>query len=294
MQPVFRFLVGVILVLAGCVDTPSESTKRSGVVTENRVTANRVTANRVTANHIAASKIAAERITEDRLTVSGAAAELIATEDGREVFFVLVNCALRKGTTLVGTVDGVEYQFPGDLGLAPGWIHHPLDEKDKGWVSACVFSRINEEGISVDISIRGPNSALKVTDEERAEFSLEEGAFFGKLFTPPDEPILWFACRGRDQAAGESGDLVNRHCAEPDPARPGLTKCGFFFAGDCADFTGTGEAACEQFFEHGQFYRRCQAGSINTKGDPDRQDDAQDGDHSLRVFRQVITSFVRA
>ena len=293
MQSIFLFLMGVMPLLAACVDTPSESTKRSGVVTANRVTVNRVTVNRVTVNHVAASKVAAERITEDRLTVNGAAAELIATEDGREVFTVLVECALPEGITLAGTVDGTEFEFRGALGLAPEWIHHPLDVTDKGWVSACVFSRINEEGISVEISIRGPNSALDVTDEERAEFSLQEGGFYGQLFTPADQPILWFACRGKDQAAGESGDLVNRHCAEPDPAHPGLTKCGFFFAGDCADFTGTGEAACEQFFEHGQSYRRCHTEPIDTKGHPARQEDARNGGDRAHAFRQVITTFVR-
>ena len=67
-------------------------------------------------------------------------------------------------------------------------------------------------------------------------FSLQEGAFYGNLFSDPDAPLDWNACRGRDQAAGERGDLRMRDCTEPDLDNPTLTKCGFKYAGDCGTY----------------------------------------------------------
>ncbi len=101
---------------------------------------------------------------------------------------------------------------------------------------------------------------------EGAGFPLEEGAFYGQVFThDDDDPIEWFACRGRDQARGEFGGLVNRDCAEPDPADPAVTQCGFTYAGDCDD-------ACNHFDAGGTFYAGCRA------------------DH--RRVHQVITTYV--
>jgi hypothetical protein len=134
---------------------------------------------------------------------------------------------------------------------------------------------------------------LKADAAEREKYPLEEGAFYGNVFVPLDQPIVWIACRGADQAAGEFGGLVDRDCAEPDPAHPGLTVCGFTFAGDCASFTGeTGDAVCEQFSENGEngeFYRRCHSEPI----DGPRQDaDEEHGRGRGDVFREVITTYV--
>lgn len=104
-------------------------------------------------------------------------------------------------------------------------------------VSACLLARVNAYGRTVTISMRGSRPALATTASEAAGFSLEEGAFYGDVFTADDGPIVANACRGRDQAAGETGDLVDRDCTEPGDV-PGRTVCGFTDAGDCADFTG--------------------------------------------------------
>ncbi len=46
----------------------------------------------------------------------------------------------------------------------------------------------------------------------------------------------------------DSGTLDLRDCAEPDPAHPGLTLCGFKYAGDCADWTRPKNAyACKSY-----------------------------------------------
>ena len=77
------------------------------------------------------------------------------------------------------------------------------------------------------------------------------------------------ACRGRDQAVEETAGLIDRDCAEPDPADPTHTLCGFLYSGDCS-------AVCEHVSPDG-FYRKC-------------QDQPGDESHS-DAFRQVITTF---
>ncbi len=204
--------------------------------------------------------------------MNGAADDLIETEDGREVFKYVVECAMPEDVTLVATdSQGVVYDFRGAIGLAPGWLDHPLTEKDSRWVSACLFSRVNAHDVSVQISMRGPARALDVSDEERAQWTLEEGAFYGQYFLPESEPIEWYACSGRNlQGAHEH----KRDCANPDPNNPGFTYCGFTYTGECGDFAVPRDAkACRRQSGPGTFYRNCETG-----------DD---------VFREVITTYVR-
>ena len=287
MHSVFRFLIAVIPMTTACVDLPAESTRRDAEINPNRVTGNRVTGNHLTANRVAANRVAANRITAnriaaDRMTVNSAASVLIATQDGRELFSVLMACAVPENITLVAQVDGSEVEFFGELGLAPQWLDAPLDREGRGWVSACVFAKINAHEVISEISIRGPHPVLRrVSQDEREGWPLQEGAFYGNMFTPLDQPILWVACRGVDQAAGETGGLVDRDCAEEDPAHPGLTQCGFLYAGDCGNFTG--EAACQRSAGTAGFYQRCHAEPI---------DDARHRDDDDHIFRQVITTYV--
>src|SRR4051812_32529777 len=100
MRPAPLLLISTVSLLTGCIDGPNESTRREAVQTTNRITANRITANRITANRITANRITANRITANRLTVNGAADDLLATADGRELFSVLVACAIPSDITL--------------------------------------------------------------------------------------------------------------------------------------------------------------------------------------------------
>lgn len=294
MRIVPHLLIATVSFFAACVDVPSESTTRAAVSTSNRMTANRMTANRLAASRLAANRLSTARLTSSRLTVNMASAgDLLATLDGREVFSLIVNCALPDNITLVATIDGAEVEFFGEIGLARDWLHHALDRDGQASVSACLFARINAHDLTVSISIRGPDPTLTANAYERARFPVEEGAFYGNFFTPLDQPILWIACRGAGQAAGEFGGLVNRDCAEEDPEHPGLTQCGFIYAGDCGDFGP--EPACEQFSENGTFYRRCHAQPIDDErhhGHRHHHHGAARYDDDDHVFRQVITTFV--
>jgi hypothetical protein len=199
-------------------------------------------------------------------------ADLLATEDGREVLSFLVSCALPEGSTLLA--DGTP--FLGEIGLAPSWLGRRLNAGERGWVSACLFARTSMTALANPLSLRGPHPALEVSEEEAGAFTLEEGAFYGDYFVPAVRPVIAVACRGEDQAAGEIGGLILRDCAEPDPGDPTRTPCGFAYAGDCGDFASA--HACEAFSAPG-FYEDCHDQPIS------EDDDSQ-------TFRQVITVYV--
>ena len=277
----------------------------------NKLATNKLATNKLATKKLATNKLATNRISNNRFEINSEnAAELLSTPDGREVLTYLVGCALEDGVVLVGTYEGTTYEFFGEVGLAPGWQRHRLDRQGKGWVSACMFARVNIHNIALPVSLRGPHRALATSPEERAGWTLEEGGFYGNLFTPGDEPINWIACRGEDQAAGEGGGLVDRDCAEPDPANPGRTLCGFKYAGDCGTFAE--EFACDDYSTRGTYYRSCHESADDDHGhghghdwlvedeESGRDDDSDDSDHRWcghhhhhhrATYRQVITTF---
>ena len=270
-------LLSTTTLIACAAESPSENQTQQAATTNNKISANKISANKLSVN-------------------IEAAGDLLSTPDGQEVFSFLVSCALPDTVTLEATLpDGTVLDFFGELGLAPQWVHRPLNNDDKGWVSACMFARVNNHDVSIPISLRGPTHALTADADERAGWPLEEGAFYGMLFTPDDQPINWIACRGRDLAAqGQTGGLVDRDCAAPDPAHPGLTLCGFNWAGDCADFVipPKNDFACEKFDSRGTFYENC----LDNPGFSDRRhgrdDDNNNGCHPhQQEFQQVITTF---
>lgn len=255
----------------------------SASVAHARLSANslspaKLTAAKVAAANLAAHKLAAVELAPNRFAANPrGVADLMATSDGREVLTFIVSCALPEGTTLVAKDAGnIDHEFFGEIGLAPSWLDRRLHPKDQRWVSACLFARSTTAGVANPLSLRGPHPALAVTPEEVATWSLEEGAFYGDYFVPEVRPIVALACRGKDQAAGEIGGLIERDCAEPDPLDPTHTQCGFTYAGDCGDFAPT--YACELFSLLG-FYEACHDQPISE-------------DEDSRKFRQVITVFV--
>jgi hypothetical protein len=314
-----RISLGLVVAtscLACTVEPDSVSETNSAVVIDNRLAANRLAANRLAANRLAANRLAANRLAANRLELDPiGSADLITTPEGREVLSFIVSCAMPDDVTLEGTHAGVTYEFFGELGLAPRWEKRRLDRKGKGWVSACLFSRVNAFDVPIPVSLRGAHGQLTSTPDERATWSLEEGAFYGDYFTRDDEEINWIACRGRDQAAGEAGGLLQRDCAEPDPANPGRTLCGFKFAGDCGDWVS--KPVCKKFNVNGTYYQDCSGstkkhhkggGGHHDDDDDDdghHHDDDDDGGHHHdddddcgnhgwrnKRYQQVITTFV--
>ena len=287
MRVVSHLLITTVTILAACTEGPGEPatgpTTDPTISTVNRLTVNGVTVNRVNANQLPTTRLATSRRGNGTLTVNMATAgKLLSTEDGREVFSFIVSCALPDTITLEADVDGTTFQFTGEIGLAPEWLTSPLDRTGQGWVSACIFARVNAHEVALPISVRGGSLALATDPDERAEWSVEEGAFYGNLFTSLDQPIQWIACRGAGQVTQpDASGLADRQCAKPDPANPGFTMCGFTFAGDCGAFAA--DQVCERFSERGAFYRRCHQAPLDSAGE-------KRGDNP--AFAQVITAYV--
>ena len=259
----------------------------------NKLAANKLAANKLAANKLAANKLAANALSSTSLEADASAAELLSTPEGRDVYAYLISCALPAGITIEATVPGAadsEYctqercVFAGALGLAEGWIDHKLAAKDEGWVSACVLARVNFHEEAEAVSLRGPHPSLTVSADEAELYTVQEGAFFGNLFTHEADPIDWNACRGEGQASGEFGGLALRDCAEEDPANPGKTYCGFNYAGDCADFTPEVPSpyACKYFDSAQGAYTGCHTAPGNGNWP------------KLQTYREVITVYVTA
>lgn len=264
---------------------------------EAAVTTNKLASNKLASNKLASNRLAQNALSSTRLEANLASNEILSTADGREVYSYVIGCALSATTTIEATVPGApdtappdtlhtcvneRCTFTGGLGLAPYWSDRKLDPKGQRWVSACLFARVNLHETAEAISLRGLAPELAVGADEAELFVVEEGAFFGNIFTDDDGPIDWNACRGRDQAAGEFGGLFLRDCTEPDPADPAHTLCGFNFAGDCADFSPESPSpyGCRSFDAEEGTYGDCHQG-------------AGDGHWpGLRPYREIITTYV--
>ncbi|HWN10511.1 MAG TPA: hypothetical protein VNO50_14805 [Pyrinomonadaceae bacterium] len=258
------------------------STTAHAKLATNKLATNRLSPYSAAANSAMASMLAASPIASARLGPNAYAANrettaaFISTPEGREVLGYIVGCALPDGDKLLATgTDGTTFEFFGEAGLAKEWVNHRLFKAGRGWVSACLFARVNNHNTPVPVSMRGPHHALATSTDEEQGWALEEGAFYGDYFVAPGAPVQWIACRGRDQAASEFGGLVDRDCTEPDPNDPTHTVCGFTYAGECGAFAP--EPVCNRFWWEG-FYRGCR--------------DNLDGILRSDRFRQIITVFV--
>jgi hypothetical protein len=250
MRPMLFALASAYVLAACAVDDESLGDTSQSLATMNKLAGNKLAGNKLAGNKLAGNKLAGNKLAGNKLQLNATgASDLLSTADGREVLTYVVSCAVPDGIVLEATVNGTTYDFPGLLGLAPDWLGHKLDHHGQGWVSACLFARVNAHDTAEEISLRGPHPTLVVSEDEAALYTVEEGAFYGNWFTKDDEPVNWNACRGRDQAQGEFGGLLLRDCAEEDSAHPGFTQCGFKYAGDCADYTPEFPSpyACEDF-----------------------------------------------
>lgn len=287
MRKRLTMLLMVSLAFVACTDeTENLGSGSHGVVTNNRIAANRIAGNRIAGNRIAGNRIAGNRIAGNRFEANiESMGDLLHSPEGQELLAFLIGCALPEGVTLTAPDPngGPGIEFFGEIGVAPNWADEPLDQSGRRWVTACILSRVNNNNVTVEISIRGPNPALDSTAAERASHSVEEGAFYGDIFGPVNQPLDWFACQGKDQAAGETGGLNDRDCTEPDPKNKGYTLCGFVSAGDCADYAAPkSKFACDSFSPD-SYYEGCETKArFNHHGNTKNH----------KLYDEVITTFV--
>ena len=188
---------------------------------------------------------------------------MVDTPTGRQMLGYLAACALPTDFGAYAEKDGERYDFPGAMGLVPGWLDDPMTASQQRWVSACVLALKGLTDDRVAISMRAANSdnpALRPSEEDLALYSIHEGGFFGNLFF--SEPVA-FACGG-DRAEAEEDDPVmqRRMCTQRGTDRAltalGLTACGFRFIGVCSQL-GTPEVGGVRYDEMIEVYLKPEA-----------------------------------
>ncbi len=188
---------------------------------------------------------------------------MVDSAGGREMLGYLAACALPADAGVYAEKDGVRYDFPGSMGLAPGWPGSSLAASEQRWVSACILALKDGTGGAVSVSLRAVNSdnpALRPSDEELSAYTIHEGGFFGNLFYA--EPVA-FACRG-DRTEAEDGDpvMAQRICTQRSADRAmtalGLTACGYRFIGFCSQI-GTPEIGGVRYEEVIEVYLKPEA-----------------------------------
>jgi hypothetical protein len=272
MHAVSRLLIAPLL-LVSCAQAPTDS-----VVTSNVIGIDGHRASAIIKIRPFARTLMTQPLADVTGRISPDIAAALADDATRVTFSQLVACALPADVTLVATIDGQDLEFLGDHGLTPEWRNSSLSVSGQRWVSACMFAKVNARDVHLPVSLRGPNVGLALVEGEAEAFPLEEGAYFGNLFVPQDQPIQWYACRGRDQAAGDQGVLHIHDCSEPDLDKPSVTKCGLSYAGDCGNFSA--QPACEAFLVNTTYYKRCHTAPSSSGGFEDA------------VFDEVVTLFL--
>jgi hypothetical protein len=134
-----------------------------------------------------------------------------------------------QGTCVIPLVGAIGLGFNSEDGTT-WWGSGNCKESCQRWVSACVLARTNAYGVHVDISLRAPpnapqaiKNALSVSDEERATYTLREGAYYGNLFATT--PTTGAPVGGNGPATGpiQSTPKFNA-CAGPGSNIPEITK----------------------------------------------------------------------
>lgn len=157
---------------------------------------------------------------------------MAATADGRSVGAYYIACALASGhnvtTSYTDSFGTHNVTFNGAIGLGDSWTSGTLSTAQQEIVSSCMLSRMNENGVNVNISIRGNSSALNSTSQELSSYTLQEGAFFGNVFLAVHQGWYVGACKGSGTAPS------TRQCAQA-PNLPDLGKCGLIYSGLCSN-----------------------------------------------------------
>jgi hypothetical protein len=182
---------------------------------------------------LALAELTTSALTTARLDAASAAA-MGTTAAARRVLTFAVGCALESTQTIAFSVGGTVYTATGAIGLAPGWTTGAITTAQAAWVSACLFSYVNDASSLIWISLRGVETSFATTASERTDYQIEEGAFWGNAFSNLG-PVMGYSCNGVDQWADDSyAQLPLRQCAQWDGVTASnRSPCGMSYAGRC-------------------------------------------------------------
>src|SRR6185437_3209897 len=106
MRLAMPLLAVASLTLAACMGTPGEVDEQIGTTDQAVTTSNALTGNALTGNALTGNALTGNALTDP---------------NAREVLKYIVSCALPKGESVEFTVGSKDYEYNGELGLAPEW-----------------------------------------------------------------------------------------------------------------------------------------------------------------------------
>jgi hypothetical protein len=202
----------------------------------NGFSVNSLSANGFSVNSLGSAALVKLRLSSGALLFNESHARgLAATAEGRALLQYVARCALVEGESLRVRFGGNTWDFPGLLGVAPGWEHGPLSRDGQEIMTACLLAHVNAFEIPVPISVRSWFLAEASELESETQF-YGEGAFYGNLYGETPEK---FSCgirarRYYDESTqsletASSPYAHQRICAGEDTAE----QCDFEFSGYC-------------------------------------------------------------
>lgn len=191
-----EFFAAILLFSGACAadigDSSDPELDQAEVMTLNAMTLNAMTLNALSANFEANGAMVMHPLNTE--SFDGRVPELknqLSDDLTQEFMHYLVGCALEPGQQveyrdqiLGGIYDN---KWEGSLGLCPDWYTGSADQNCQEVVSACLLSRVNAFGISVELSLRGHDAhgnRIPLDVKELTDFPWREGAFYGDVFDP--------------------------------------------------------------------------------------------------------------
>jgi hypothetical protein len=204
----------------GDVESESVATTQEAAFTSNAFTSNAFTSNAFTSNAFTSNAFTSNAFTSNALLANQFTADALHDPLSREALKYITSCALPESAHIQFSVDGVNYNYKGQLALAPEWgvSGGSCNQSCQEWVSACLMARLDYLGEQVTISLRGDKPTLVPSPVELKFFTYREASYFGNVFV---DPQVRDAC----VSPGRSG--IPRVCG------PTLDDCAVDVIGDC-------------------------------------------------------------
>jgi hypothetical protein len=203
----------------------------SAAITRNGITRNGITRNGITRNGITRNGL--NTSPNDDVTSRGLDGRRFHVTDPESTVLFLeyvASCALSPAQTVDVIVNNTSHQFQGQMSLATEWATQSCNGTCQRWVTSCLLARTNAYGTEVPISVR--SSRTPATLAEKLEYSQQEGAFFGNLFS---DQVEMYACAGTMFDNLVLGSLLSklqyRICADAPSS-----ECPMVVTGPCRDF----------------------------------------------------------
>ncbi|WP_224370412.1 hypothetical protein [Hyalangium versicolor] len=251
----FTLLVAAPLA-CGPVESDTESSFEGAALQQGIESDNGLMANGLSANGLSANGLSANGLSANGLSANGLAAASFRSWFQKNpahsdmVMRYIVRCAVPAGQvrTFTDPQTQITYQWPGALGLAPGWASgQPAALAEQQIVSACMAAHVNKFGVTVSISVLGKNATGQIipfTLDELQQYSRREACFFGNLFN--GEGVFF----GSDGPRLHGNESSSRACelSSDDPKKTQLCP-PLTYAGKC-------EQLCQPIAQGG-FYVAC-------------------------------------